>query len=83
MIISSKYKFYRKCFLQPMRPYIPGEDLSGISVGEEDRLEATADTTTPGMIAINPARPADQWYIARKFFEDNYELATPDKEPTP
>ena len=63
-------KLYRKKSLQPMRPYIPGEGLEGISVNAEDTPEIG------GMIAHNLANPADQWYVGKKFFEDNYEEAT-------
>lgn len=62
-------KLYRKKNLQPMRPYVPGEDLSKVSVSSEDTPEAG------GMIAMNPDDSSDQWYIAKKFFEDNYEEA--------
>lgn len=65
----NKFKFYRKKNLQMMRAYEPGEDLSGISVNKEDTPELG------GMIAINPDNPHDQWYVAKKFFEDNYEKA--------
>jgi len=61
------FKFYRKKALQPMRPYVPGEDLTGISVNKEDTPELG------GMIAQNVANPKDQWYVAKKFFEENYE----------
>lgn len=50
-----------------MRPYEPGEDLSGISVSAEDTPEEG------GMIARNPKNHADQWYVAKKYFEDNLE----------
>lgn len=61
------WKHYRKTRTQEMRPYVPGEDLSGVSVNGED-------TPGPGgMIARNPANPNDQWYVGKKFFEDNYE----------
>lgn len=60
---------YRKKQLQPMRPYVPGEDLTGVSVSLHDTPEAG------GMIAHNPAYPQDQWYVAKQFFEDNYEVA--------
>ncbi len=66
--MKNDYKLYRKKNLQPMRPYIPGEDLSGVSVNAED---------TPGqggMIAYNPENPADRWYVSQQFFADNYEL---------
>ena len=64
-------RFYRKVALQPMRPYVPGENLSGISVNAEDTPELG------GMVAFNPANPADQWYIGKAFFEANYEEAVP------
>ncbi len=58
---------YRKKNFQPMRRYIPGEDLTGISVAECDTLEEG------GMIASNPDDVGDKWYVAKKYFEDNYE----------
>lgn len=61
------WKPYRKRSIQEMRPYILGEDLSKISVSKEDTPEVG------GMIAKNPNNPDDQWYVAKKFFEDNYE----------
>ena len=57
---------YRKTAVQEMRPYILGEDLSGISVSKEDTPEEG------GMIARNSDNHADQWYVAKKFFEENY-----------
>ena len=47
-----------------------GEDLSKISVAEVDNPE-----TDMGMVARNPNNHADQWYVARKYFEDNLEEA--------
>lgn len=58
---------YRKKNLQAMRPYTPGEDLTGISVNKEDTPEIG------GMIAVNKDNGEDRWYVAKKFFEDNYE----------
>jgi hypothetical protein len=52
-----------------MRPYIPGEDLTGISVNKEDTPEAG------GMIARNAKNHEDQWYVGKQFFADNYEPA--------
>ena len=62
-------KNYRKKNVQPMRPYVEGEDLTGISVNKEDIPELG------GMIAVNPKNIKDRWYVAKKFFEDNYEEA--------
>ena len=61
-------KNYRKKNVQPMRPYVPGEDLTGISVSDEDTPEAG------GMIAVSTANGDDRWYVAKVFFEENYEL---------
>ena len=69
MTLDSRYKNYRKKNVQPMRPYEPGEDLTGVSVNTEDTPEIG------GMIAINPQNQEDRWYVAKKLFDDNYELA--------
>ncbi len=58
---------YRKTAEQEMRPYIPGEDLTGVSVSERDTLEQG------GMIA----RGADDdalWYVSKRFYEENYKI---------
>ena len=65
-------KFYVKKLLQPMRHYIRGEDVSGISVNQEDNLEVG------GMVAHNPDNPDDQWYVAKLYFELNYLEVNPD-----
>ena len=66
----SEFKNYRKKNVQAMRPYVPGEDLWGISVSKEDTPELG------GMIAVNPNDAGDsardRWYIAKQFFLDNY-----------
>ena len=49
-----------------MRPYIVGEDLSGISVSNCDFPREG------GMIAQNTNHPRVMWYVARKHFEKNY-----------
>ncbi len=65
-------RLYRKKLLQPMRPYVEGEDMSGISVAECDTPEVG------GMVAYNADEPTDVWYVAKQFFEDNYEEAGDD-----
>ena len=62
-------KNYRKKHLQPMRPYVEGEDMTGVSVSSEDTPEVG------GMIANNLSNPADMWYVGKVFFQDNYEIA--------
>ena len=51
-----------------MRPYIYGENLTFISVSQVDNPREDK-----GMIARNPENHSDQWYVARKYFEDNFE----------
>lgn len=55
-----------------MRPYVPGEDLTGISVSDQDTPELG------GMIARNADNHKDQWYIAKDFYEKNYKIAETD-----
>lgn len=62
------WKRYRKTAVQEMRPYIVGEDLSGVSVSNEDTPEEG------GMIARNSDNRKDQWYVAKDFFLKNYEV---------
>jgi len=64
----SKWKQYKRKGLSEMRPYVFGEDMSKISVSPEDTPHLDM-----GMIARNPKNHADQWYVARKYFEDNLE----------
>jgi hypothetical protein len=61
----SEIKNYIKKAIQPMRPYIPGEDLTGVSVSEEDTPELG------GMIATGSDNEA-RWYVSKGFFEANY-----------
>ena len=64
----SVWKQYKRKGLSEMRPYILGEDLTGISVNKQDSPE-----TDMGMIARNPKDHEDQWYVARQYFEENLE----------
>ena len=64
----SEFKKYRRSNIAEMRPYVKGEDLTNISVSKTDDPE-----NDMGMIAWNPKDHNDQWYVARKYFEDNFE----------
>jgi len=61
------FKRFRKSGIAELRPYIPGEDLTGISVNKEDTPEEG------GMISRNPDNHEDQYYVAKAFFQKNYE----------
>ena len=66
----SEFKQYRHKGLTEMRPYIPGEGLEGVTVSKGD--DPPNDL---GMVARDPDNHDDQWYVRRKYFEDNFELA--------
>jgi hypothetical protein len=66
----AEWRQYRRKALAEMRPYLPGETLSGVSISEVDRL---AGSPKPGdMIARNPKNHADQWLVAAQYFKDNF-----------
>ena len=66
----NEWKQYKRKGLSEMRPYLLGEDLTSISVADVD-----APLSDMGMIARNPKNHKDQWYVARKYFEENLEPA--------
>jgi len=66
----SEFKQYRRIGLSEMRPYVEGEDLSGVSVSDADKA---LSTLVGGYIARNPKNHADMWYVAQKYFEENLE----------
>lgn len=62
---------YRRKQIAELRPYQTGEDMIGVSISDEDRK---AGSPKPGdMIARNPKNHADQWLVARQYFEDNFD----------
>lgn len=66
----SKWKRYIRKGYSELRPYVKGENLNNISVSNEDDPE-----TDMGMVARNPDNHADQWYVAREYFNKNLVLA--------
>ena len=62
----SLFKNYVKKAVQPMRPYIVGENMENISVGEG------ITPTEGGMIAVDPNNSEDMWYIAPEYMEAHY-----------
>jgi hypothetical protein len=68
----SDFKQYRRKQIAELRPYVPGESLSdnvSITVADVD-----AGSPKEGdMIARNPKNHNDQWLVAKKYFEDNFE----------
>lgn len=63
---------YRKKRMQEMIPYVKGQDTTGISISDTDRLFGSPKEGD--MIAINRNNPNDRWLVAKAFFDENYEL---------
>lgn len=70
----TEFKHYRRKHIAELRAYDPDEPFdTSISVSEEDRK---AGSPKPGdMIARNPKNHDDQWLVAAKYFNDNFEPA--------
>lgn len=66
-------KNYRKKQLQPMEPWAPDTDMTGVSVSEADRKAGSPQDGD--MIAVNPQNGEDRWLVAADFFAANYEPA--------
>lgn len=66
----SEFKSYPRKGSCTARPYVPGEDMSKISVSDADLSLPSLDG---GMIARNPDNHDDQWYINPTFFAKNYD----------
>jgi len=70
----SEWKQYKRKGLSEMRPYIPGENLpSKVSISDADKNNGSSKKGD--MIARNPKNHGDQWLVAKKYFDENLELA--------
>ena len=65
------FKQYRRSNVSELRPYVQGEDIKDVSISSED-LNA-GSPKVGDMIARNPKNHKDQWLVAQKYFEDNFE----------
>lgn len=68
----NEWKQYKRKGSIEARPYVPGEDLDGISVSNFDNYMNCLKLG--GMIARNPSNPDDQWFINETYFKDHYEV---------
>ena len=69
--MSNEFKQYRKKGIAEMRPYVSGENVSGISISDEDRQNGSPKSGD--MIARNPNNHNDRWLVAEIYFLDNFE----------
>jgi hypothetical protein len=72
MVISTDpFTQYRRKQIAELRPYTAGEDMTLISVSEEDRKAGSPKSGD--MIARNPKNHDDKWLVAAAYFADNFE----------
>jgi len=75
----AEFKKYRRTNIAEMKfaNWTDFEVPNRISVSETDAKEVAAiidrNVNYAGMIARNPKNHKDQWYVARQYFEDNFE----------
>jgi len=67
------FKPYRRKQIAELRPYVPGENMEGISISEADKLAGSPKLGD--MIARNPKNHEDQWLVAAQYFTDNFDPA--------
>jgi hypothetical protein len=70
---DSAWQQYKRKGLSEMRKYCVGEDVSKVSISDADKQNGSPKVGD--MIARNPKNHEDQWLVAKKYFEDNLELA--------
>jgi hypothetical protein len=69
---KSNFVQYRKKQIAELRPYIPGEDVTDISISVPDYIKGSP--REGDMIARNPTNHKDQWLVNKEYFENNFEL---------
>lgn len=71
-----EFKQYKRKGLSEMVPFkeFVGEDMGTLSVSEQDKLLSNEEFAE-GYVARNPKNHKDIWYVAKKYFDDNLELA--------
>lgn len=67
----TEYKYYLRTGGTWARPYIPGEDMAGVSVSEPDKI-LLAGGETGGFIGTHLEDPTDKFYINPTWFAENY-----------
>lgn len=70
-LLTDGYTQYRRTQIAEMTPWVPGVDMSRVSVSLPD---SEAGSPKGGdMIARNPKNHEDKWLVAAKYFADNFE----------
>lgn len=65
------FKQYRRSQIAELTEWSSEFDMKSVSVSEEDKKNGSPKFGD--MIARNPKNWNDQWLVAKKYFEDNFE----------
>jgi hypothetical protein len=60
-----EFRQYRRKQITELRPYEPGEDMSGVSISTPDK--EAGSPKAGDMIARNPKNHADKWLVAAQY----------------
>ena len=68
----TEFKQYRRSQIAELAEWVPGYDMSRVSVSASDR--EAGSPKAGDMIARNPKNHDDQWLVAARYFADNFEI---------
>jgi hypothetical protein len=73
--METMFKQYRIKSISEMRQVVFGEDLTRVSISDTDKnlMREHPNVFAQGYIARNPKNHEDQWYVAKDYFDDNFE----------
>lgn len=66
----NNFSSYRKSRTTEMRPWVEGEDMTGVSISKVDRENGSPKAGD--MIARNPGQVEDMWLVSAAYFATNY-----------
>lgn len=69
----SEFKQYRRKELAELRDWEEGDDMTGVSISQPDK--GAGSPKTGDKIARNPVNHNDQWLVAKRYFDNNFEPA--------
>ncbi len=67
----SDFKQYRRSQIAEMADWVPGFDMTGVSVSAPDDIAGSP--RSGDKIARNPKNHDDKWLVAAAYFADNFE----------
>lgn len=67
----TEFTQFRRKAIAEMRPWNPGDSMTGISISDTDRIAGSPKAGD--MIARNPNDHMDQWLVAAAYFAVNFE----------